>query len=113
MSPDNCVMHQTRVVARTLAAVLAGFLVLGTAACSGNGDSTTSEVSSMSNDELLELLTSEGTTQEEAVRIIEDLGFQWRIASIDGVLQPTTKDYREDRVTMEIDDGVVVRARWE
>ena len=67
----------------------------------------------MSKDEPLEFLVSEGTTQEEAVRIIEDLGYEWRVASIDGVPQPTTRDYREDRVTMDIDDGVVVGARWE
>jgi len=47
------------------------------------------------------------------VVIIEDLGYEWRVASIDGVPQPTTRDYREDRVTMDIDDGVVVGARWE
>ncbi len=98
---------------RTVAAVAAGFLIFGVAACSSDGDSTTAEVSEMSKDELLEFLVSEGTTQEEAVRIIEDLGYEWRMASIDGVPQPTTRDYREDRVTMDIDDGVVVGARWE
>ena len=67
----------------------------------------------VSKDELLESLVSEGKTQEEAVRIIEDLGYEWRVASIDGVPQPTTRDYREDRVTMDIDDGIVVGARWE
>ena len=67
----------------------------------------------MSKDELLDFLVSEGTTQEEAVRIIEDLGYEWRVASTDGVPQPTTRDYREDRVTMDIDAGIVVGARWE
>ena len=55
---------------RTVAAVAAGFLIFGVAACSSDGDSTTAEVSEMSKDELLEFLVSEGTTQEEAVRII-------------------------------------------
>ena len=100
-------------VHRTAAAVAAGFLIFGVAACSSDGDSTTAEVSEMSKDELLDFLVSEGTTQEEAVRIIEDLGYEWRVASIDGVPQPTTRDYREDRVTMDIDDGIVVGARWE
>ena len=54
---------------RTVAAVAAGFLIFGVAACSSDGDSTTAEVSEMSKDELLEFLVSEGTTQEEAVRI--------------------------------------------
>ena len=63
---------------RTVAAVAAGFLIFGVAACSSDGDSTTAEVSEMSKDELLEFLVSEGTTQEEAVRIIEDLGYEWR-----------------------------------
>lgn len=98
---------------RTLAAVAAGLLVFGVAACSNDADSTTAEVSSMSKDELLEFLVSEGTSQEEAVRIISDLGYEWRVASIDGVPQPTTRDYREDRVTMDIDDGIVIGARWE
>lgn len=98
---------------RTLAAVAAGLLIFGAAACSSDTDSTTAEVSSMSKDELLEFLVSEGTSQEEAVRIIDDLGYEWRVASIDGVPQPTTRDYREDRVTMDIDGGIVVGARWE
>ena len=112
-SPHNGDMSRNHWGHRTVAAVAAGFLIFGVAACSSDADSTTAEVSEMSKDELLEFLVSEGTSQEEAVRIIEDLGYEWRVASIDGVPQPTTRDYREDRVTMDIDDGVVVGARWE
>lgn len=106
-------MTRNHRVHRSVAVVAAAFLIFGVAACSGDGDSTAAEVSEMSKDKLLEFLVAEGTTQEEAVRIIEDLGYEWRVASIDGVPQPTTRDYREDRVTMGIDDGVVVDARWE
>ena len=112
-SPHNGYMSRNHWGHRTVAAVAAGFLIFGAAACSSDADSTTAEVSEMSKDELLEFLVSEGTSQEEAVRIIEDLGYEWRVASIDGVPQPTTRDYREDRVTMDIDDGIVVGARWE
>ena len=106
-------MTRNHRVHRSVAVVAAAFLIFGVAACSGDGDSTAAEVSEMSKDKLLEFLVAEGTTQEEAVRIIEDLGYEWRVASIDGVPQPTTRDYREDRVTMDIDDGIVVGARWE
>jgi len=111
--PHNVTMTRNHRVHRSVAVVAAAFLIFGVAACSGDGDSTAAEVSEMSKDKLLEFLVAEGATQEEAVRIIEDLGYEWRVASIDGVPQPTTRDYREDRVTMGIDDGVVVDARWE
>jgi hypothetical protein len=90
-------------------------VVFGSAGCSNDSEPTSanSEVSDMTKDELLDFLVSSEISQEEAVRIIEDAGYEWRVASIDGVPQPTTRDYREDRVTMDIDDGNVVGARWE
>ena len=54
----------------------------------------------MSKDELLEFLVSEGTTQEEAVRIIEDLGYEWRGGAID--------DAEDDT-----DEGLLIAARVE
>ncbi len=100
---------------RLASCIVAGMVVFGSAGCSNDSEPTSanSEVSDMTKDELLDFLVSSEISQEEAVRIIEDAGYEWRVASIDGVPQPTTRDYREDRVTMDIDDGNVVGARWE
>ena len=100
---------------RLASCIVAGMVVFGSAGCSNDSEPTSanSEVSDMTKDELLDFLVSSETSQEEAVRIIEDAGHEWRVATIDGVPQPTTRDYREDRVTMDIYDGNVVGARWE
>jgi len=48
------------------------------------------------------------TPLDEAGRQIEAAGFIWRVTMLDGQPQPATKDYRPDRLDLEVVDGVVV-----
>ena len=44
--------------------------------------------------------------------MIEDAGYDWRIGVIDGEPQAVTMDYRIDRLTLTIDDGLVTDGMW-
>jgi predicted outer membrane protein len=52
----------------------------------------------------------EGLTEEEAAAKAEADGLQFRVVGTDGVCAAITMDLREDRVNVEIVDGVVVAA---
>jgi hypothetical protein len=58
-----------------------------------------------------ELLKAEMPTAE-AAEFAESAGYQWRVGSLDGVPQPVTMDYNIDRLTFDVNDGIVTDAAW-
>ena len=57
-------------------------------------------------------LTADPLPQDEATAMIEDAGYDWRIGVIDGEPQAVTMDYRIDRLTLTVDDGLVTDGMW-
>lgn len=57
-------------------------------------------------------LIAAGLPQDEATALIEQNGYTWRLGTIDGEPQAVTMDYRLDRLTLTIDDGIVTDAMW-
>ena len=58
-----------------------------------------------------ELLEKEMPTAE-AGEYTESEGYQWRVGSFDGVPQAVTMDYNIDRLTFDVNDGIVTDATW-
>ena len=52
-------------------------------------------------------IVSQKLAQEAAEALAESSGYVTRVGSIDGAPLPTTKGYREDRMTFDITGGVV------
>lgn len=50
--------------------------------------------------------------QDEATAAIEEAGYTWRLGTIDGEPQAVTMDYRIDRLTLTVDQGLVTDATW-
>ncbi len=122
------ITHASR-VATVLAAIVLGAAAL--AGCSsGTDDSsaanvpTPSKESSQSAEEetdmnitpeqvtFLEELIAEPTPQDEATTAIEEAGYVWRLGTIDGEPQAVTMDYRTDRLTLTVDNGLVTDGSW-
>lgn len=57
-------------------------------------------------------LIAAGLPQDEATALIEQNGYTWRLGTIDGEPQAVTMDYRLDRLTLTVDDGIVTDAMW-
>lgn len=57
-------------------------------------------------------LLAEPLPQDEATARIEEAGYTWRLGTIDGEPQAVTMDYRIDRLTLTVDDGLVTDATW-
>jgi len=57
-------------------------------------------------------LLAEPLPQDEATTRIEEAGYAWRLGTIDGEPQAVTMDYRIDRLTLTVDDGLVTDATW-
>ena len=57
-------------------------------------------------------LTADPLPQDEATAKIEEAGYDWRIGVIDGEPQAVTMDYRIDRLTLTVDDGLVTDGMW-
>lgn len=98
---------------------LAGTVVVAVtlAGCSGAGEDDAMEASEgAAGDSAMVALCDEmvaaGMSPEEATALAESEGFSARIGSIDGQLQPTTRDYRPDRFTFEVVDGAVVSCQY-
>jgi hypothetical protein len=101
--------------------VLVGGLVMG---CSGSDstDAGTPAPESTMEEMIVDITAEQMTFSEEliaaqlsedaATALIEDAGYTWRIGSVDGDNRPLTMDYRTDRLTLTIDDGVVTDATW-
>ena len=57
-------------------------------------------------------LIADRLPEAEAGARAEGSGFTWRVGEIDGEPQAVTKDYREDRLTFTVENGVVIDAVW-
>ena len=90
-SSDDAATTETAVVAASEAAESAG---------EGGG---TPEMTA-----LCDQMVAEGLTPEEATALATENGYVARVGMIDGEPQAVTMDFREDRFTFEVADGVVV-----
>ncbi len=57
-------------------------------------------------------LVAEPMPQDEATALIEEAGYVWRLGTIDGEPQAVTMDYRTDRLTLTVDNGLVTDGTW-
>lgn len=60
----------------------------------------------------LDELIAEPVPQDEATAMIEQAGYVWRLGTIDGQPQAVTMDYRTDRLTLTVQDGLVTDGMW-
>lgn len=56
---------------------------------------------------LCEQMVADKLSPEDATSLAEENGFVARVGTIDGVPQAVTRDFREDRFTLEVTAGVV------
>jgi len=122
------IANTSRVVT-VLAAIGLGALVL--AGCSSEtGDSTSTDPSTPSQETsqapeeetdmnitpeqvaFLDELIAEPMPQDEATAMIEQADYVWRLGTIDGQPQAVTMDYRNDRLTLTVQDGLVTDGMW-
>jgi len=59
-----------------------------------------------------ENLVAQEPLLDDATAQIEEAGYAWRLGTIDGEPQAVTMDYRLDRLTLTVNDGVVTEAQW-
>lgn len=57
-------------------------------------------------------LIADRLPEAEAGARAEESGYSWRVGEIDGEPQAVTMDYREDRLTFTVENGLVVDAVW-
>lgn len=101
--------------------VLVGGLMMGCSGSDSTDAGTPAPESTM--EEMIVDITAEQMTfaeeliaaelsEEAAAALIEDAGYTWRVGSVDGDNRPLTMDYRTDRLTLTIDNGIVTDATW-
>lgn len=110
---------RTQAIAAIGAILVGGLLMTG---CSSSTDATNDDTSSIENgadmdisaeqQDFLADLLAEPLPQDEATSMIEEAGYVWRLGTIDGEPQAVTMDYRIDRLTLTVDDGLVTDATW-
>jgi|688.fasta_scaffold51818_4 hypothetical protein len=57
-------------------------------------------------------LIADRLPEAEAGARTEGSGYSWRVGEIDGEPQAVTMDYREDRLTFTVENGIVTDAVW-
>ena len=50
-----------------------------------------------------------GKTKEQAIDLIEQLGYRWRMSMEDGKAYILTMDYCTGRINLIVENGIVVR----
>lgn len=108
-------MRRTTVMAAAVGALLATAALSG---CSSTDDTATAPASAVEAASeaavnadmvtLCEQMVADGLSPEDATALAESNGFVARVGTIDGEPQAVTMDFREDRFTFEVADGVVV-----
>lgn len=98
----------------TLMVASVSFGVIG---CSGDSETSpsadqTTEIESGPSEEFRLNLIADSLTEQEAGARVEQAGFTWRVGEIDGEPQAVTMDYREDRLTFTVENGIVTDASW-
>ena len=90
------------------------FVVMASVACgallaiSGCSSSST-EAAGTDIDSLCAQTAAEAMTLEDASALAESNGYQARVVMLDGEPQPATKDLREDRMSFDVENGVVTK----
>lgn len=105
-------MRITRIAAAALGLAVAGAALAG---CSSSSEPapTSSEGAIVESADtsaitaLCEQIVADAMPEADATALASAAGFTTRIGSIDGELQPTTRDYRMDRMTFEVESGIV------
>lgn len=99
-------------IIRRIAPAAALLAVLGTAACSSSsssgGNSSSAAAASPTSTVPTEAVI--GMSVEQATTWAGEHGFTVRVIMQDGQPLPATKDYREDRINLTVDKGVVTQA---
>lgn len=108
-------MKRTTMMTGLAAMALSAVALTG---CSSTDDAATAPASAIEaaseaamNTDMVTLCTqmvADGLSPEEATALAESNGFVARVGTIDGEPQAVTMDFREDRFTFEVADGVVV-----
>ena len=108
-------MKRTTIVAGLASMAVGAMLLSG---CSSTDDAATAPASAVEAASeaavnadmvtLCEQMVADGLSPEDATALAESNGFVARVGTIDGEPQAVTMDYREDRFTLEVADGVVV-----
>ncbi|MDO8309458.1 MAG: hypothetical protein Q7V58_14010 [Actinomycetota bacterium] len=109
---------RTRPVVTALAGIGVALAVLGgVTACSSSSDGADSASTSASATPtspadamtaMCEQLIADAMTVEAAEALAESSGYVTRIGTLDGEPQAVTTDFREDRFTFDVTDGIVV-----
>ena len=58
-----------------------------------------------------ELLTAK-LPMVQARQEIKQAGYQWRVGSVDGDAMLVTQDYRINRLTLSLNNGIITKAKW-
>ena len=58
-----------------------------------------------------ELLTAK-LPMVQARQEIEQAGYEWRAGSVDGEAMLVTQDYRINRLTLSLNNGIITKAKW-
>ena len=61
---------------------------------------------------LCDQMVADGLTVDEATALAEQNGYIARVGTIDGEPQAVTMDYRIDRFTFDVADGVVIACQY-
>lgn len=112
-------------IARSRMAVVVATMITATTLLSGCSSSETTEPEttptveegmdmniSAEQEAFLADLIAVPLPQDEATAMIESAGYVWRLGTIDGEPQAVTMDYRTDRLTLTVDEGLVTDASW-
>jgi hypothetical protein len=84
------------------------------AACSSSDDATVSppDGADAAMVALCDEMVAQGLSPEEADALAVENGYVTRVGSVDGEGMAVTMDYREDRFTFDVVDGVVTACQY-
>lgn len=108
----------TRALGIALAIATVSVGVLGACSTSEEGSAMSTDqpavVDGPSDDQLafLDTLLAQEPALDDATAQIEAAGYTWRLGTIDGEDQAVTMDYRLDRLTLTVDNGIVTAGSW-
>lgn len=111
-------MRRTRTIGLVIATAIVGVGVLAACSSSNEGEPMSSDqpavVDGPSDEQLafLDALVAQEPALDSATEQIEAAGYTWRLGTIDGEDQALTMDYRLDRLTLTVDNGIVTAAVW-
>ena len=117
-------MRSTRTLTVIAALACSGIVLAG---CSSSDEAASAPASAIAaassaaagangtNPEMVALcdqMVADGLSPEDATKLAEDNGYTARVGTIDGTPQAVTMDFREDRFTFEVANGVVTACTY-